>query len=278
MRQETPPKKPWKDRSLTDIDYIVKGFREQELDAIPSIELQAVRSGVASPGGGATAFRVAGKFVSDARFRREFVRLHRCRIKVRTATRLFAIFDEILTNGEVDLGRQKDCGKTVLYELQPGTYEVESFEPYGLRYLKFLALDGACEVQDCYLRELANPEAGRGQFSTSDPRLNRIFEACARTFRQCAVDLLMDNPSRERAGWLCDSYFTARAAPVLCGNTTVEKMFLENYQRPNKFPNYPEGLLPCLYPGERYNVGTPFVVNYPMWLVLQLEEYFGAQR
>lgn len=270
-----PPESPVKERSLTDIDYIVKGFREQELYAIPSIELQAVRTVSKRPAAGQLPFALPANSYRTLDFGVNLCGFIGAKIRASTATRLFLVFDEILTNGEVNLRRNLECVRTVLYELQPGAYEVESFEPYSLRYLKFLVLEGACEVQDCYLRELANPEAGRGQFCTSDPRLNRIFEAARETFRQCAVDLFMDNPSRERAGWLCDSYFTARAAPVLCGNTTVEKMFLENFQRPDKFPNYPEGLLPCLYPGERYNVGTPFIVNYPMWLVLQLEEYLA---
>jgi hypothetical protein len=151
------------------------------------------------------------------------------RITVRTRTRLFLTFDEILSGGDVDFERL-GCVNIVLYELEPGAYSVESFEPYTLRYLKLIVLEGDCDISDCYLRELANPEADRARFIASDERLNRIFEAARQSFRQNATDLFMDCPSRERAGWLCDSFFTARVEADLCGDTRVEKNFPEVHQ------------------------------------------------
>src|ERR1019366_1813040 len=67
------------------------------------------------------------------------------RINCHSKTRLFFTFDEILSNGDVDFKRLS-CVNIVAYELQPGAYEVERFEPYTLRYLKLLALDGDCEI------------------------------------------------------------------------------------------------------------------------------------
>jgi len=98
-------------------------------------------------------------------------------------------------------------------------------EPYTLRYLKLLALDGDCEVEQVYLREYINPDVFEAHFSSSDRQLNQIFEAGRETYRQNAVDIFMDCPSRERAGWLCDSFFTARVAFDLSGNTLVDTSF-----------------------------------------------------
>ena len=39
----------------------------------------------------------------------------------------------------------------------------------------------------------------------------------------------------QRAGWLCDSFFTARVAADLAGTTSVEKNFLENFLLPPSF-------------------------------------------
>ena len=132
-------------------------------------------------------------------------------------------------------------------------------------------LEGDCEIGDCYLRELVNPEASRASFAASDERFNRIFEAARETFRQNATDVFMDCPSRERAGWLCDSFFTARVAADLCGNTTVEKTFLENFQQPEKFAHLPDGMLPMCYPSDHAN--GQFIPNWAMWFVVELEEY-----
>ena len=88
-------------------------------------------------------------------------------------------------------------------------------------------------MQNLYLREYADPESGRRQFAASDERLNRLFAAGRETFRQNALDIFMDCPSRERAGWLCDSFFTARVAqrPVPA-TPRVEQNFLENFLLP----------------------------------------------
>ncbi len=116
-----------------------------------------------------------------------------------------------------------------------------------------------------------NPDAARATFAASDQRFNRIFEAARETFRQNATDVFMDCPSRERAGWLCDSFFTARVAADLCGDTSVEKNFLENFQRPEKFEHLPDGMIPMCYPSDHYN--GQFIPNWAMWFVVQLEEF-----
>ena len=81
----------------------------------------------------------------------------------------------------------------------------------------------------------------------------------------------MDCPSRERAGWLCDSFFTARVAMDLCGHSTIEKNFLENFLLPDKFEFLPDGMLPMCYPAD-HNDGV-FIPNWAMWFVIELQEY-----
>ena len=167
------------------------------------------------------------------------------------------------------------AASTILsYELEPGTYDLESFEPYTLRYLKLMALEGDCEVEASSI--CANtPAAGvwQAHFAASDERLNRLFAAGRETFRQNALDIFMDCPSRERAGWLCDSYFTARVAKDLCGDTRIEKNFFENYLLPAKFAFLPEGMLPMCYPAD-HNDGV-FIPNWALWFVVELEEYLA---
>ena len=63
---------------------------------------------------------------------------------------------------------------------------------------------------------------------TKDEKLQIIIDAAIETYRQNAVDLFTDCPSRERAGWLCDSFFLARTEYALTGKNTIEESFLEN--------------------------------------------------
>ena len=71
-------------------------------------------------------------------------------------TRLWFLFDEILSKNDVDFKRL-GCVNIVSYELEPGSYQIESIEPYTFRYLKLLCLEGSCEVENVYLREFAHP-------------------------------------------------------------------------------------------------------------------------
>ncbi|MEO7598656.1 MAG: hypothetical protein ABIV50_06980 [Opitutus sp.] len=270
MAHHGPPEKPWKDRSLTAIGPKLKGYPESELTTIPSLELQAFSNASSRPAGRAGPFHLKAnsyRILDLGVNRTGFVGLE---VEAHTRTRLFVTFDEVLTNGDVDF-RRLDCVNIVAYDFEPGTHRVESFEPYTMRYVKVISLEGDCEVSDVHLREFVNPHADRAQFEAGDPRLNRIFEAARETFGQNATDLFMDCPSRERAGWLCDSFFTARVAADLSGETTVETNFLENYQRPPSFAFLPDGMLPMCYPADHYD--GVFIPNWAMWFVLQLAEY-----
>lgn len=186
---------------------------------------------------------------------------------------LYFVFDELDTDeGDVDILRYH-CANVVKYSLKPGHYDLESFEPYTLKYLKVLALNGSCRFSGVYLREYACPDAHRARFAASDPQLNLLFEAARQTFRQNSVDIFMDCPGRERAGWLCDSFFTARAERDLCGGNPIERNFLENYLLPKRFPHIAKGMLPMCYPAD-HNNGT-FIPNWAMWFVIELEEYLN---
>ena len=103
-----------------------------------------------------------------------------------------------------------------------------------------------------------NPDAAEFRYDYGDDALNRITEAAVNTFAQNAVDVLTDCPSRERAGWLCDSYFSSRAEALFTGNNLVEKSFLENYALAPQSPYLPEGMIPMKgWPVELFRYMAP---------------------
>jgi len=274
LQRDVPVARLWKDRSLVNIGLQLKGYPESELEVVSSTELQNIQSASIEKLNepyqpdepiplGDNAFAIVDLGTNLTGFIGAAVRCSK-------PTKLYITFDEILANDDVDFKRL-GCVNAIGYELQPGTYRLESFEPYTLRYLKLNVLEGACEVTSVYLREYANDETAAASFSCSDPRLNRIFQAARQTFRQNAVDIFMDCPSRERAGWLCDSFFTSRVAFDLCGNTTIEKNFFENYLLPPTFAHLPAGMLPMCYPADHYD--GVYIPNWALWFVIELEEY-----
>ena len=267
---------PWKDRSLTAIGPQLGGFPESDLATIPSIELQTIANAstrvVDQPYAAAKPLPLAAGTFQIVDFGVNFTGFLGARVDCRSKTRLFFTFDEILSNGDVDFKRL-GCVNVVVYELAPGAYDVESFEPYTLRYLKLLALEGDCQITGLRLREYVSPIPADARFSAADERLNRLFAAGVETFRQNAVDVFMDCPSRERAGWLCDSFFTARVAKDLTGGTLIERNLFENYGLPTQFAHLPDGMLPMCYPSD-HNDGV-FIPNWAMWFVVELEEYLA---
>ena len=138
------------------------------------------------------------------------------------------LFDELLREGQVDATRLDSCG-AVSYELQEGEYELLTMEPYALRYLTVIAQgEGEVRLLQTGLRRVGFPVIDKTLNST-DPVEQEIFTAAIETFRQNTADIYMDCPSRERAGWLCDSYFTAQSEQYFTGNGAVETAFIDNF-------------------------------------------------
>jgi alpha-L-rhamnosidase len=273
-RRGDPPSRVWRDRSFSHIGPQLRGFRPEELETDQSLEIQSLvstKEEKADEEGLACSAALAGgrwRIFDFGVNRTGFIGL---RATCTEPTTLYLTFDEILTgSGDVSFQRM-GCINAVTWHLAPGTYELESLEPYTFRYLKAIAMDGAATVEGLYLRELTAPDSSRAEFRSSDTELNAIFEAARETYRQNAVDVFMDCPSRERAGWLCDSFFTARVALDLTGHTAIERNMYENYLLPEKFAHLPDGMLPMCYPSD-HDDGV-FIANWAMWFVVQLEEY-----
>ena len=269
------PELPVKSRALTDIGPAYKGFREQELEVVDSTELQRLKEVSRQPldrlvtGPPTVSIPADSYHLLD--FGTNLTGFPGATVECDEPVRLLWVFDEILVDGNVDPLRLNSVN-VIRYDLAPGRYELESIEPYTMRYLKLIALGGGCRVEGPYLREYANPSADRAEFVSSDRGLNELFEAARQTFRQNALDVPMDCPSRERAGWLCDSFFTGRTESTLCGGNPVERAFLENYLLPESFEHLPDGMLPMCYPADHPD--GRFIPNWAMWFVLELEEYF----
>jgi alpha-L-rhamnosidase len=276
MKTDVPPPDDKTIRDFLAMGLLRGGFPVEQLEAKPVLDLARAATGESMPIGlpyscdtplsldtAANAFALLDLGTNLT----GFIGAH---VVCKKPARLYLTFDEILTNGDVDF-RRLYCANVVYYELQPGWYRIESFEPYTLRYLKLIVLEGQCEISEVHLREYANPDVWQASFAASDDRLNRLFAAGRETFRQNAVDIFVDCPSRERAGWLCDSFFTSRVAIDLSGRPTVERNFLENYLIPERFKDQPEGMLAMCYPADHRP--NSFIPNWALWLVVELDEY-----
>ncbi|MBN2296599.1 MAG: hypothetical protein JXM70_29495 [Pirellulales bacterium] len=276
MAKLAPPPKLFKGREMTKVGPKLKGFPIAKLEVTPTLDAQHYQSKDLKPFEGPqgkyddnTVIKLGENGQEILEFKKNFSGFPGATITCTKPTRLWFIFDEVLTDGDVDAKRM-GCANMIEYYLEPGTYHVESIEPYTFRYLKIACPRGDCSVSDFYLREYAHPPVA-ATFHSSDERLNRLFEAGVETFRQNALDIFMDCPSRERAGWLCDSFFTSRVEKDLTGTNRIERNFLQNFMLADKFAGLPEGVLPMCYPADHYD--GVFIPNWAMFFVIELDEY-----
>lgn len=186
-------------------------------------------------------------------------------------------FSEMRLEGEFHF--QNANMHTVIHSVVPNGFNAitESFEPYSFRYVAVFVKEGSVEFSSLQVRAYEHTRNGLKDVEFKDKTLEKIYNAGVNTFLHNAVDLYTDCPSRERAGWLCDSYFTAKAEYFLFGQTKVEQAFLENYLLYKPNGEYPKGVLPMCYPSDDEDSGK-FIPQWNMWLVLQITEYLLARN
>ncbi len=192
---------------------------------------------------------------------------------------VYFIWDEILCDDDVFPAKHYAGTTNVIpFCMKKGNYEFTCIDPKSIHYLKVLCVKGDVTVENIGLMEYINPKGRIASFSSDDEALNRIYDAAVHTFEQGASDIFMDCPSRERAGWLCDSFFTGRTEKDLTGTSLVEKGFLENFFYATDFGKHPKGMFPMCYPSDILFADQDidkyaFIPNWAMFLVVELEEY-----
>ena len=159
--------------------------------------------------------------------------------------------------------------------LPRGEVAPESFEPYAARYAILMVRSGNLTVTRFGIRSYAFDCIGFSQRFVRDPELGKVYAAAVRTFAHNAVDLYTDCPSRERAGFLCDSYFSGKTEYFLTGKSMVEDAFLENYRLYRGDGSLPNGALPMCYPSDHIGRWIP---QWNLWYLLEVAEYLTERR
>ncbi len=195
------------------------------------------------------------------------------KLNCREDATVYLCYDEILDeNGDVNPLRFS-IHAAVKLKMEKGQYDFLGADPVGVHYLKVVCIGGECEIENLGLLETASPVPITAKFEGKDAELMKIYAAAVANFRQNAFDVLTDCPTRERAGWTCDSFFTGRAEYAMTGKNESEKLLLQNYFLPESYPYLEKGQMPMCYPAD--HADHNFIPNWMLWLVLELEEYVG---
>lgn len=181
--------------------------------------------------------------------------------------RIHLIFDEILANGKFQFGRES-CSNYLEVNFEGGSLDFHNQIPYCFRYVLILMEEEPEVALSSIL--IQNDKAALASSNLSEPKIEKIYDASLRTWRQNAFDIYFDCPGRERAGWLCDSYFMGLAEQSFFGSRETERQFLENILLYDG-SSLPKGMLPMCYPSDQKD-GT-FIPQWALLFVLELREY-----
>lgn len=270
------PKEYIKDRSLTDViespNKTPEGFPENQLEQHLTDEIQEMKN--------VTVKKIDSKFTGEMKlnkynfeivsFKTEKTGFLFADISCKKCGTLYLLFDEILINGDVNALRLACCN-VIRLDMEEGDYNFQSTEAFGMKYLKVLCISGEFSISNIGITELVCPQPIIRDFNCKDDELKLIYNAAKETYMQNVVDIFMDCPTRERAGWLCDSYFEAKAEHYFTGENKVEFNFLENYLLPEKFTDIADGMVPMCYPADHWD--NSFIPNWSLWLILELADY-----
>ena len=184
---------------------------------------------------------------------------------------IIILFDETLDKGDVTPERLNSHQRGVVWYFKKGTYSVITNEPYTVNYLKLInKSEGKITVKKLGITEFA-ADIEYTPLNCGNENLDLIHKAAIETYKQNAIDIFTDCPSRERAGWLCDSFFTARVEKLLTGKSDVERNFLENFLIAEDVGHIDSRMFPMCFPSDHINGN--FIPNWAMWYVVELEEY-----
>ena len=253
------------DRTETLIGTVLEGFKRGEWQDCSTDEISRITylSGAKS---GDYAYETLD-------FSRIVTGIVEVEIIAGNAGEVFFAFDEILSDEKLKTIKpfRGDTANVFKWTVKKaGVYNLSAFEPYAFRYANVITSAGV--KANVKVRAYENPEAGKMLFECDDKKIEQIMEAARHTFAHNAVDLLTDCPSRERAGWLSDSFFSSVAARVFTGDNKVERAFLQNYILADK-SGHPKGMIPRCYPADYYEEDG-FIPNWSLWYILEIYKYF----
>ncbi len=159
------------------------------------------------------------------------------------------------------------CCNVIYWNAKKGEYTLTAIEPNTARFVRVLSLGGAIECSlDIVLYQ--NDMMYNLKFNSEDEKLNAIVKAAQHSLAQNSVDCLIDCPSRERAGWYNDSWFTVDGEKILSGNVLANRALLENLLLAPELKGLPRGVFPMCYPSDHFDGN--FCPTLICWTILDI--------
>lgn len=264
---------PWDNRSISLVGNKFEGFlRDEYYECISDTVSQFDYSN------GRKKRTVSGGEYSVFDLKRNVSGFIKLKIKVEQETELYVTFDEILADENSCFVNpfRFNCCNIVKWELGEGEYTLETFEVYTFKYLQLNVKKGRVTVESAGALLVENPGAYNLSFKIEDDILSDIVAAAQNTLAQNSWDFLMDCPSRERACWTNDLYYSLQSAEMFFGNDDVIKSSVVNVLLDGGLKELPKGVIPMCYPSDHIN--GQYVPNTILWYILILCELLRKKK
>ena len=253
--------------AIDNICDVINGFELNEISHRPIKELSEFNYTI-SENGAFLPCRLSKGEVGVFKCEKNTCGLINLKYKAKEKCRILIAFDEKLIDKKFDC---KNWDVFNVIEVNSwGDTEFSNFEIYGFKYFAVFVLEGDLELTGASVTRIRNPIENPPKLNCQDEQILKIYNAALESARCNYLGHFMDCPTRERAGWLCDSYFSAQAAYRFSKNTLIEDDFVENFALA-KCPELPKGMLPMCYPADHPNGN--FIPQWAMWFILELNQY-----
>lgn len=132
-------------------------------------------------------------------------------------------FEFIQRDGRFNL--TEGLNNSFRYTCREGVQRYRTFGRRGLRYLwlVFRRLSGPVRIRFVRCLMSTYPQAGQGSFACSDPLLEQIWRAGARSVRCCSEDTYTDCPTYEQTHWVGDARNEALVDLIVNGDGRLSR-------------------------------------------------------
>ena len=140
--------------------------------------------------------------------------------------------------------------------------EIHVMPPAGMQaQVRFISQE---HLERCYHGQ------SPARFTCDDPQLAAVWDMGIQTYRACAEDAIIDNPTRERGQWTGDALVGLETAAAGFGDLSLLRQMLLQAGRTSR----PKGMIRCLSPSQSEGVIPSFAA---MWVTaaMQFHRYSG---
>ena len=164
-------------------------------------------------------------------------------VEASVGTQLDFRFAEYAEKGILEI--PDDLDTSLRYTCSGKPERLRSLLRRGFRYMAIrMRGSGTVRLGNLVIDEQLYPSPARGNFSSSEEDLDRIWLMCRRTVELCSEDTLVDCPAFEQAYWIGDAYVMGLYRQYLFGDTSLTRHCLRLAARSMERSSLPDCHLP----------------------------------